>query len=245
MMLDIESSGLKADFANAFCVAFMYHGEKKAQVISTLDVVKPCRACRRVDTAQDDKLMQRVYDKINEADMVVTWYGKGFDWKFLNTRMLEAGLPPLPDLPHVDLFYTAKHNLALTSNRLANVQEFLRLKTAKTQLTKRVWRRAQAGHVDAIEYIVDHCLKDVEVLDQAYEKLKPYVRQHPRVVPAALEGCRVCGGAVQSRGRAMTILKGPRQRVQCSQCGAWETRSMSTATPKTTSTPGRRAAGAA
>lgn len=228
MLLDIESSGLKGDFANAFCFGYMLHGEKKASIISTLDVVKPCRSCKRVDTAQDDRLMRLVYDKICEADVVVTYYGKGFDWKFLATRMLEAGLPPLPDLPHVDLYYTAKHNLALTSNRLANVQEFLRLKTAKTQLTKRVWRRAQAGHVDAIEYIIDHCLKDVEVLDQAYQKLKPYVRQHPRMAKAVAKegvaGCRVCGGAVQSRGRALTVTKGPRTRYQCQKCAAWETR---------------------
>lgn len=224
MLLDIESSGLKADFANAFCFGYMYHGEKKATVISTLDVVKPCRTCRRVDTAQDDKLMKLVYNTITDADMVVSWYGKGFDWKFLNTRMLEAGLPPLPDLPHLDLFYTAKHNLALTSNRLANVQEFLRLKTAKTQLTKRVWRRAQAGHVDALEYIIHHCQKDVEVLDQTYEKLKPYVRQHPRMNTESRVGCRVCNGPVEKRGMAATVLKGPRQRFQCKTCGHWETR---------------------
>ncbi len=229
MILDIESSGLKADFANCFCFGYMWHGAKQAHILSTLDVVDTCKSCRRVDTAQDAKLMKLVYDKISEADMVVTWYGKVFDWKFLNTRMLEAGLPPLPDLPHVDLLFTAKHHLALTSNRLANVQEFLRLPTAKTQLTKRVWRRAQAGHVGDIKYIIDHCIKDVLVLDQTYQKLKPYVRQHPRVGAAAQKGCRVCGGAVMKRGQAMTVLKGERQRVQCKTCGAWETRPASAA----------------
>ena len=165
--------------------------------------------------------MRRVWDRMAQAGMWVSWYGKGFDWKFLQTRMLDAGLPPLPDVPHVDLYFTARSNLALTSNRLANVQEFLMLQTQKTQLTKRVWRRAQAGHVDAIEYIVDHCLKDVEVLGQTYDKLRPYVRQHPRISRVA---CRVCGGTVQSRGLVMTISKGRRYRVHCRDCGAWETR---------------------
>lgn len=223
MLLDIESSGLKGDFANAFCFGYMYHGQKRAQVLSTLDVVEPCGSCKRVDTAQDDKLMKLVYEKIGEADMVVTWYGKGFDWKFLNTRMLDAGLPPLPDVAHVDLFFTAKHHLALTSARLANVQEFLRLPTAKTQLTKRVWRRAQAGHVDSIRYIIDHCRKDVLVLDQAYQKLKPYVRQHPRV-SSDMEQCAVCGSDMESRGRAITVSGGPKKRYQCKGCGHWATR---------------------
>jgi uncharacterized protein YprB with RNaseH-like and TPR domain len=222
MIYDIESSGLKGDFANAFCFGYMYHGDKRAAVISTLDVVDPCKTCKRVDTAQDHKLMELVYNTVTDADMVVSWYGKGFDWKFLNTRMLEAGLPPLPNIPHLDLYYTAKHNLALTSNRLANVQEFLRLPTAKTQLTKRVWRKAQAGHVDAIKYIIDHCAKDVLVLDQAYQKLKPYVRQHPWV--GERDHCAVCGGTLEKRGFAMTITKGARRRFQCQQCGRWETK---------------------
>lgn len=224
MIFDIESSGLKGDFANAFCLGYMTHGDAHAKTVSTLDVVRPCRACHRVDTAQDDKLMKLVHRALSSADMWVTWYGKGFDWKFLNTRILEAGLPPLPDVPHVDLFYTAKHKLALTSNRLANVQEFLKLKTAKTQLTKRIWRRAQAGHVPDIKYIIDHCEKDVKVLDEAYQVLKPLIRQHPKF---SSEGCAACQGEMTPGRRVMSLLKRPQARHQCKECGRWETRVVS------------------
>jgi predicted transcriptional regulator len=111
--------------------------------------------------------------------------------------------------------------LALTSNRLANVQEFLQLPTAKTQLTKRIWRKAQAGSVPDLEYIIDHCEKDVLVLDQAYEKLKPYIRSHPRMNSVA---CAVCGGDQQRRGQALSVLKGIRYRYSCKECGHWETK---------------------
>lgn len=222
LLYDIESSGLKADFANCFCFGYMYHGEKHGRVVSMLDVDKPCRTCHRLDTAKDDALMPRIHKILSEADIWVTWYGKGFDAKFLNTRILDAGLPPLPDVPHVDLYWTARSNLALTSNRLANVQEFLQSKTEKTRLTKRIWRRAQAGHVQELKYIIDHCQKDVEVLDQVYVKLRPYVRQHPRV--AGANTCRVCGGPQIGKGLRVTTALGPRQRLQCTSCGHCETR---------------------
>lgn len=227
LMFDIESSGLKGDFANCFCVGYMYHGEKKASVVSIFDVAKACPSCKRFDTAQDALLMAPVHKIMSEADIWCGWYSKGFDWKFLNARFIEAGLPPLPDVPHIDLYYTAKHNFAFTSNRLASVREFLGTKTHKTALTKRIWRRAQAGHADALQYIVDHCRADVLVLDQVYEKLKPYIRQHPRVT-GTKEGCRVCGGAQRSLGLRVTTTMGPRRRFICLKCGASETRSQLT-----------------
>jgi uncharacterized protein YprB with RNaseH-like and TPR domain len=223
LIFDIESSGLKGDFANCFCFGYMYHGEKKAHVLSVFDITAPCPCCHRIDTSRDDRLMRRVHKVMSEADMWVTWYGKGFDWKFLNTRILDAGLPLLPDTPHVDLYYTAKHKLALTSNRLANVQEFLRLPTEKTQLTKRIWRKAQTGHVGSLRYIIDHCEKDVLVLDQAYAKLRPYVKQHPRV--GGKDGCRICGGPLISHKLRMTTILGPQRQYQCKACGHYETRS--------------------
>ncbi len=157
---------------------------------------------------------------LESADMWVTWYGKQFDAKFLNTRVLDARLKPLPPTPHVDLYWTARMHLKLTSNRLASVQDFLQLKSAKSPLTKRIWRKAQAGHVASIKYIVDHCAKDVNVLQEAYDRLKPYVRQHPSIKWLADRECKIDSGRLQSKG---IIWQGGKQmrRLKCNSCGAW------------------------
>lgn len=229
LFYDIESTDLDADFGNMLAFGYKFQGGE-AKVLSLLDTNKHCSKCGRVDAVDDKPLIAQAHKVLASADMWVTWYGKGFDAKFINTRVLDAGLPPLPDIPHVDLYWTARGNLKLSSNRLANVQNFLQLPTHKTPLTRRVWRRAQAGDVKSIEYIIDHCEKDVDVLDEAYQRLKPYVRQHPRV--STVEACRVCGEAVQKRGFALTTLRGPRYRVQCTGCGAWETRPIPKVTQK-------------
>lgn len=223
LFLDIESTDLSADFGNMLAFGSKYMGEP-CEVISLLDVNKHCKTCRRVDAVDDKRLLKQVWERMAGADVWVTWYGKGFDIKFINTRMVDAGLPALPAIPHVDLYFTAKHHLKLSSNRLASVQDFLQLPTAKTPLTKRCWRRAQAGDVPSIKYIIDHCEKDVIVLEEAYHKLKAYIRQHPRV--DTMDACRVCAGFVQKRGITLVADGRKRQRVQCTKCGHWENRPM-------------------
>lgn len=230
MFYDLETTDLDADFGNLVAFGWKVLGEKDAHVLSLLDTNKVCKTCGRVDAVDDKPLVVQAHKILSSADMWVTWYGKGFDAKFINTRILDAKLEPLPDIPHVDLYWTARGKLKLSSNRLASVQNFLQLPTAKTPITKRAWRRAQAGDVKSIEYIVEHCEKDVDVLEQAYERLRPYVSTHPRV--NGVDPCRVCGGNVQRRGTALTTLKGPRMRVQCTECAHWETRQIPKVTPR-------------
>lgn len=222
LFFDIECTDLDADFGNMLAFGYKWAGSSHADVLSLLDTNPLCKGCGRVDAVSDKPLVVAAWDVLAKADMWVTWFGKGFDVKFLNTRVLDAGLKPLPPTPHVDLYFAAKCHLKLSSNRLASVQDFLRLPTSKTPLTKRVWRQGQAGHVPSIKYIIDHCEKDVLVLEEAYEKLRPYVRQHP--AQGRVGSCRVCRGThLQRRGKMATKL-GNKMRVQCTDCGAWDTR---------------------
>jgi uncharacterized protein YprB with RNaseH-like and TPR domain len=219
LFLDIETTDLDADFGNMLAFGYKWQGGK-TEVLSILDTNKLCKACGLVEAVDDKSLVIAARDIIEDADMLVTWFGKGFDWKFLNTRIVDAKLKPLPPTPHVDLYFTAKHHLKLTSNRLASVQDFLRLPSEKTTLRKRVWRRAQAGHVASIKYIVEHCKKDVDVLQEAYDRLKPYVRQHPTVALLTSRTCKVDGAQMQSRGTTWAGGKMLR-RLACRKCGAW------------------------
>lgn len=225
ILFDIESTNLDADFGTTLAFGWKEHGEAKSHVISLLDYNPKCDGCGRIDADDDKKLLETAYSVLSGVDMIVSWYGKGFDVPFLNTRMLDAGLKPLPPIPHVDLYFTAKHQLKLSSNRLANVQAFLRLSAEKTPLTRRMWRQAEAGNPKAIRYVAHHCYMDVEVLEQVYDKLRPYVRQHPRV--RGYGPCRICGSTrIQSRGTTITHLVKPKRRVQCQECGAWDTRTL-------------------
>ena len=223
LLFDIETTDLDADFGNMIAFGYRWLGEKKAHVLSLLDFAEVCKSCRRVDAVDDRPLVRAARTILSQADMWITWYGKLFDHRYLNTRGIDARFPPLPPIAHVDLYWTARSHLKLSSNRLASVQDFLRLKTKKTAVSKRMWRRAQAGHVPSIHYVVRHCAHDVNCLGEAYMILRPFVRQHPRLNQGT--GCRVCGATqLIKQGVRVTVMKGPQIRLQCRTCGHWEQR---------------------
>lgn len=219
VFFDIEASSLEASFGHTLCFGYKYYGDKKSKVISLSDFKNP-----KKNEEPDLYLIQRIHTLLtDEADVILSWYGKEYDRKFLNSRMLMVGLPPLPPLnsEHIDLYYTARGNLKLHSNRLQSVSEALGCPVSKTPVRADVWRLAQRGDAKAMKYVVDHCHRDVEILEWVYEKLKPFVRQHPWIGIKGLS-CRVCGeNNFQRRGFTVTTGAQPKQRLQCKGCGAW------------------------
>jgi uncharacterized protein YprB with RNaseH-like and TPR domain len=215
---DIEATSLEASFGHVLCMGYRYDDKKTTHVPTIYDF--PAKKGEEPDAG----LMRHLYDLItDEADILVSWYGKEYDRKFLNARMLMVGLKPLPPLSseHIDLYFTYRANLKLHSGRLQGVSETLGCPVSKTPVRADVWRQAQRGDMKAIAYVVDHCRRDVDILHWLYGKLKAFVRQHPHVGP--LGTCRVCGGDnLQKRGKSIRKSgKGPQQRVQCQGCGAW------------------------
>lgn len=216
-MKRIESTHLKGDFATILCIGYKWLGEKKATVLSITDFPG-----FEKDRTNDKALIKAFFEVYNSADLTVTYYGKGFDLKMLNAKALEHNLPYPAPVPMVDLYFVVKGNLSLSRKSLGNVGIFAGLTTKKTPVTAVAWKKAATGHKPSIKYVVDHCRADVDILEEAYLKLRPLMRTHPRV--AGWEPCRYCGGKTQRRGKALTALKSARYRFQCTSCGGWETR---------------------
>lgn len=233
---DIEASNLDANFGMAICVGFKELG-KKAKVLSVMDYPR-----WKKDTTDDRPLMRDVYDVLMSADLIIGYYSKRFDLPFLNVRMLLAGLKPLPPIPHIDLYDTVRINLKLHRRRLATVTETLGIDDEvdeagettigrrKTPITGNRWIRAIAGHVPSVKYIIDHCHRDVNALEAAYLRLRPFIRLHPNLAASGrfrtkeIGVCRYCGGEhLEWRGYRITRTNRQR-RVQCGSCGAWDVR---------------------
>lgn len=219
LLLDIESSNLAANFGFPLCVGYMWLNDKKAQAPSLIEYPGS-------NNTDDSKLMQHMYDVMVEADQWVTWYGKKFDIPFLQSRMLKHGIGVLPPTPHVDGWEIARNKLKLNSNRLKSVENFLELEEkfgiAKTELKPEMWIRAMAGDHKAMKYIQEHAIQDVLVLKEAYLLLAPLTVRLPRV--AEYGRCAFCGGSLRDRGGIARTGKRAGVRLQCRECGKWETK---------------------
>lgn len=195
-------------------------GQKTVNVRSVADY-----AAYKKDPTDDKQLLEEVRDVLSDAGAWVTWYGQGFDQKFVNSRLTLHGLSPLPPVPHIDGWRIAREKLLLHSNRLASVSSFLGIEE-KTPLSGPIWVKAGAGNQTALNYVIKHCKQDVVVLEQAYERIKHLATSGPNIAVitgnSGADSCPRCGveGRLQRRGsRIASAVK--YQRFQCQACGAW------------------------
>ncbi len=213
LLWDLECSDLRANWGVLLCGGIKEYGKPKVTV-----------HCTNTPT-NDKEVCRALRDQLSDADAWVTWYGKRYDEPFLNSRLIFHGLKPLPRIPHIDGWRIAKYKLLLNSNRLQSVRDFLGLETDKTKVSGNVWMRAISGDKGAMRYIVDHCRKDVMVLEQAYDRIKPLITtESPNL--AAMEGhrgCAICGAEAKlltAHGYSFAQTRRYR-RYQCGRCGGW------------------------
>jgi len=221
---DLETSHLNANGGFIICA-------------SIVDVEKPTKIYRSLriddykgwqkDPWHDRDLVLDLVDDLSGADTWITYYGKRFDVPFLNTRILYwrsrgVRVDHLENVPHIDLYDTAKRRLRLHSNRLQSVSDLLG-NGDKTPLELPVWLKAAGGHKKSIDYVDKHCQEDARILAKNYIALRPLVVAHPHLglLAGTKDSCPVCGGSeIQSRGIYVTQAS-RRRRLFCRSCGKW------------------------
>jgi uncharacterized protein YprB with RNaseH-like and TPR domain len=165
-MFDIETTNLDASIGMILCACVKVMGGETFTAVSRIP---------DGGYMDDHKTVVTIRDWLESYDYVCTYYGTGFDLPYLNTRLLIHGERPINRIRHVDLYYTAKFQLKLHSNRLAVVAETLFGTSDKTRVLGPVWTRAAQGDPKAMEYIVEHCQIDVEVLERVFNHLRGFV----------------------------------------------------------------------
>jgi uncharacterized protein YprB with RNaseH-like and TPR domain len=153
--------------------------------------------------------------------MIVAQNGDAFDWKKFQTRCLILGLKPLDKIPSVDTLKTAKREFKFSSNKLDYISKSLGFE-GKMETKKGLWMRVIQGCESSLKEMVDYNKVDVLELEKVYDKMLPYIRNHPdhRAYHSDL-CCKICGSKrLQKRGIRVT-RKGSRQTYQCQECGGW------------------------
>lgn len=221
LMYDIEATNLGADFGYTICIAWKELG-KPPKLLTIADYELHDR-----EPWNDSELLKEFSEIWNTADVMVSYYGKGFDFGFLNARLMSNNLPPLSEVtPHVDLYFVVRRVLKLSSRSMGNVGELLELEERKMYAPRKLWVKAQTGHIPSIRELGRRCKSDVVLLEGAYMKLRGTIRLHPNLGSDTLGECRFCGSDhLQRRGYQLTPRK-RKQRVQCTECGAWDTRNV-------------------
>ena len=167
--LDIEASNLDADFGIVLCYCIKDHNSKKIYEA----VLKPqdLKTARAGD--EDKEVIKRCIEDVAKFDRLVTYYGTGFDLPFLRARAVVCGVdfPVYGSIKHTDLYYIVRNKFKLSSRRLENACRVLLGRTQKTRIENAFWRGAVRGDKKSLQYVLDHCQKDVLDLELLYKKV--------------------------------------------------------------------------
>jgi uncharacterized protein YprB with RNaseH-like and TPR domain len=129
---------------------------------------------KKAKSMDDDKqLCIDLRDLLNEHHMFYTWFGKGFDSTFLNTRLVAHQEQTLRPALHLDGNWGCRgwRGIKPMSSKLKHVAVFFDLAERKPDVEPQVWIAARAGDKDAMDTAAERCEADVRLTVACIERL--------------------------------------------------------------------------
>lgn len=194
------------DEGGLLCFCAHWHGSKKFIFFSDWDDGQQVMA-------------EAALQLLNEADAVVTYNGDKYDLPKLRGSIVLAGLTPPAPPTSIDLIKTVK-KLGFVMNRLAYIGPLLKAGGKMKHEGFALWRKVLEGDTKAQNRMTKYCIQDVKVLVKLYERIKPFITNHPHLGDNK-GACGSCGSNhVHSRGYRRTKFFKV-NRLQCQDCGSW------------------------
>ena len=166
-----------------------------------------------------DEMILRAWELLDECDAVIHFNGKAFDVKHLNREFILAGLGPPAPFIDIDLLSTARTRFKFASNKLDHISQQLGVGSKVKHEGFELWLGCIAGDPQAWKKMKRYNVGDITITEAVYEKMRPWIRNHPNVgLWTGHDNCRVCGSvAVHRRGFYRTTT-GVFLKFQCTDC---------------------------
>lgn len=228
LTLDIETSP-----------ALVYVFDLFNQNISLSQIVEPTRVIsftakwvhedRAVFFGEDElthsELIERAFDLLDQADIVVTYNGDKFDIPHLNREFAELGLGRPSPFKSVDLYKVVKKHHKFLSKKLAFILGRLDLSRKLDNSGWPLWVACLNKEPWAWAEMREYNMQDVLSTEELYFELLVWIDNHPNIQLYLPEtdrpACPKCGSLnIQKRGTRKTQIA-EFQQYQCQNCGGW------------------------
>jgi len=169
---------------------------------------------------KDEKLvLAEVWRLLDEADIVVAHNGDKFDLKKINARLIYHGFgPPTPYRP-IDTLKVAKKHFAFTYNRLDWLAQYFGFAGKLKHDGYPMWQGCMTGDKKSWQMMAKYNKQDIEILRQAYKRMREWMTNHPHV---GGDGCPTCGTMDATRRGNRTSASGLQYtQLKCKNCGAY------------------------
>jgi uncharacterized protein YprB with RNaseH-like and TPR domain len=190
LLLDVETTGLKADYGLALVIGVRAFDPKRRSGVTRQFILD--RTAKNWEVAERRMLREfrRVFDIYfrDSEPRIITFNGTRFDVPFLQARLAAQGLPLLPKTRHLDNYYTVKRTFGytITSRRAKYVESLFQVGDPKAPHKDSsqmfTWLRATfARDKSAFQRIVNHNYD--ECLESLYYQTRRLYHLLPRTVP--------------------------------------------------------------
>jgi len=172
----------------------------------------------------DKRLLEDLWGYLDAADVIIAHNGKRFDVRKINARFVSNGMTPPSPYKVIDTLLEARANFKFTANDLDSLGKILGVGRKVDTGGFDLWKSCMAGDLEAWEKMKTYNAQDVQLLEDVYLALRPYMKYHPNFGIYAEDEvpmCPYCGSSsVRASGSTSTDVSKFRKYV-CQDCGAW------------------------
>ena len=230
LIFDIETSPMKV-FSWGLGKKFLTHD----QIIQDWFIIswsakwlfdnKVAHGCLTPDEARrcdDKRIIKELWNFLDDADIIIAHNAKKFDIKRSNTRFILNGMIPPSPYEVIDTLTVARSTFSFSSNRLDYLGELVRNK-GKIETNFDLWKECLKGNQVALDHMVGYNIEDVELLEEVYLFLRPWIKSHHNLglyVESEDSLCPTCGSDKLQWGGFYTTKVGRYSTARCPGCGA-------------------------
>lgn len=167
-------------------------------------------------------MIRRAHELLEQADAVIHYNGTRFDIPTLNKEFLLYGMAPPDPYHQIDLLQVAKNRFRFPSNKLDYVAQRLGIGAKVSHEGHELWIKCMNNDPEAWENMKTYNVQDVQLLEELYERFRPWIKGHPNAglyKQSDVPVCTNCGSEkLHKKGLAYTNV-GIYQRYRCVPCG--------------------------
>ena len=166
--------------------------------------------------------MHRVWEWVDEADILIGHNMDAFDSKHLMGGWAEMGLPAPSPYKVIDTLKIARRSFKMESNTLDALAKRLGVEAKTDKYSATVAKAAVDGDEEAQTQIAEYNKGDIIASEALFDRLRPYAKGLPHLGMWSDDplACPSCGATMQQTGKTVHALVQAYEGYTCPNCGA-------------------------
>jgi hypothetical protein len=193
-------------------VSWRWHGQKQIHHLGGVS-----------NKDEEVVIADKLWELMNEADIVVAHNANRFDNKVANACFIKHNYTPPSPYKTVDTLRVARSVAKFNSNSLNSLCDLFGIGEKSTITHASLWYDCLQGDKKAWKLMKQYNNQDVELLTQLYNKLLPWVKNHPNLgdIDQINQICPKCASPNLIDEGTHARRAGRVQSYSCGDCGGW------------------------